>query len=198
MKKNKTTWDAMRETADAAELRELNEIALKSLKEKQMFNKTTPPEERKNLMRNNIQVRKEAKKILKDDAELSKFMAAPSWDHYKPTFEGALNNVIKSVPPTAAANVKQFGQAIADAREKGQLENINKGRTGLNTIVYYNAEDAAKPRPPKKITPTEDFKTPESEFMRVPEFLEKHYKPEPDPDLVKGIGSLNLKDLKND
>ena len=45
-----------------------------------------------------------------------------------------------------------------------------------------------KNAPPKTITPTEDFKTPESEFMRVPEFMEKHMKP--DPDLYKGIGSV--------
>ena len=43
-----------------------------------------------------------------------------------------------------------------------------------------------------------DFKTPESEFMRVPEFLEKHYKPEPDPDLKKGLGTLKQMELPFD
>jgi len=193
---NKTTWELMKETATPAEKREYLLMELKDLKSRQRYFKDTPPDQRKEMVKNNLEIRKEATKILKNYDDVNKFMYAKDWSSYE--------NKINPKPFTKIAdnlknrNTDQFKQKISEARDKGQLEDINKGRKGLNTIVYYNAEDAAKPRPPKKITPTEDFKTPESEFMRVPEFLEKHYKPEPDPDLVKGIGSLNLKDLKND
>ena len=186
----------MKETATPAEKREYLLMELKDLKSRQRYFKDTPPDQRKEMVKNNLEIRKEATKILKNYDDVNKFMYAKDWSSYE--------NKINPKPFTKIAdnlknrNTDQFKQKISEARDKGQLEDINKGRKGLNTIVYYNAEDAAKPRPPKKITPTEDFKTPESEFMRVPEFLEKHYKPEPDPDLVKGIGSLNLKDLKND
>ena len=188
MKKN--TWQLMNETADPDEKRELDLIALKSLKEKHKRFKDTPPEERKNMMKNNLEVRKEAQKILKTYDATNQFMYAKDFDHYlkkvNPNhFEKIHDNLKK--PMTPRSSQTQSVNSGASQEEK-ILENINKNRKGLDTIVYYNPEDAAKPRPPKTITPTEDFKTPESEFMRVPEFIEKHM--EPDPDLYKGIGSV--------
>ena len=186
----KTTWQIMNETADADEKRELDLIALKSLKDRHKRFKDTPLEERKNLMRDNLNIRKEAQKILKTYEETNKFMYAKDFDHYlkkvdpKP-FEKIVDNLKK---PMTSDTLKSQSVNSQPSEEEKILQNINKNRKGLDTIVYYNTEDAAKPRPPKTITPTEDFKTPESEFQRVPEFIEKNMKP--DPDLNKGIGSV--------
>ena len=191
-KEHKTTWQLMKETGTPEEKREYELMELKHLKDQQIFFKDASPEERKNMMKNNHEVRKEAQKILKTYEATNDFMYAKSWDAYEKKinpkyFEKISDNLKKPIAPDTSK-----GQSVNSqpSEEENILENINKDRKGLNTIVYYNAEDAAKPRPPKTITPTEDFKTPESERMRVPEFMEKHYKPEPDPDLNEGIATI--------
>lgn len=195
---HKTTWQLMKETGTPEEKREYALIELRHLKQRQKRFHNTPPDQRKDMMKTNLEVRKEAQKILKTYEATNEFMYAKNWDAYekkinpKP-FEQIANNLKKPIAPDTLK-----GQSVnSELSEKENiLKNINKNRKGLDTIVYYNAEDAAKPRPPKTITPSEDFridedfKTPESERMRVPEFMEKHYKPEPDPDLEKGLGAL--------
>jgi hypothetical protein len=143
-------------------------------------------------MKTNLEVRKAAQKILKTYEATNEFMYAKNFDVYEKKmnpkyFEKIADNLKKPIAPDTLK-----GQSVNSqpSEEENILKNINKDRKGLNTIVYYNAEDAAKPRPPKTITPTEDFKTPESERMRVPEFMQEHYKPEPDPDLNEGIATV--------
>ena len=199
----------MKETATPAEKREYLLMELKDLKSRQRYFKDTPPDQRKEMVKNNLEIRKEATKILKNYDDVNKFMYAKDWSSYE--------NKINPKPFTKIAdklknrNTDQFKQKISEAKEKGQLEDINKGRKGLNTIVYYNAADVAKANMKLRHKENEelfdtapdnpglsnilgvddkDFKTPESEFMRVPEFLEKHYKPDPDPDVSKGLGSI--------
>lgn len=165
------TWEAMKQSANKEELRELNNVELKSIKERQMFIASTPPEERRNLMKNNINVRKDAMKILKDYDAVNEFMYAKSWEAYekkiKP-FENALNNVQK---PMTSDTLKSQSVNSQLSQEEKNLEKINKNRTGLDTIVYYN-EDAIKASQ-MKMNEKKDFKT-----------------PEPDTDLNKGIGSI--------
>ncbi|MCI5054460.1 MAG: hypothetical protein MRY23_06590 [Pelagibacteraceae bacterium] len=223
-KEHKTTWQLMKETGTPEEKREYDLMELEHLKSQQRYFKNTPPEQRKEMVKNNLEVRKAAQKILKTYEATNDFMYAKDFNHYLKKvnpkhFEKIADNLKNRIPESAKENVEQFKNKISEAREKGQLAEVNKDRKGLNTIVYYNAEDAAKPRPPKTIKPTEDFrpdedsskglahvlgvddndfKTPESEFMRVPEFLEKHYKPEPDPDLKKGLGTLKQMELPFD
>lgn len=162
------TFQDLKESSknDPDEYQEFIDIELRDLKNRQMFFATTPPDQRRDMMKNNMQVRKEATEILKNHDDVNKFMYAKSWDVYL-----AQHRPLKK---------------LADDLGK---KTINHNRKGLDTVVYYNAEDAAKPRPPKKIIPTEDFKTPESERMRVPEFMEKHMKH--DPDLNKGIATIS-------
>lgn len=162
------TFQDLKDSAinDPEEYQEFVNIELENLKKQQMFYATTPVEKRPQMMKNNMQVRKEATKILKNYDDVNTFMYAKSWDSYlkkaKP-FRALANNLGKDKKPTTTAK-------------------------GLDTVVYYNEADANKPKPPKTITPTEDFKTPESEFQRVPEFMEKNMKP--DPDLNKGIATI--------
>jgi len=161
------TFQDMKELSkdDPEQYQEFVDIELENLKKQQMFYATTPVDQRPQMMKNNMQVRKEATKILKNYDGVNTFMYAKSWDSY----------LKKAKPFRALAN--NLGK-----------DDINKDRKGLDTVVYYNEADANKPKPPKTITPTEDFKTPESEFQRVPEFMEKNMKP--DPDLNKGIATI--------
>lgn len=189
---NKTTWELMKETGTPEEKREYALMELRHLKSRQKRFNETPPDQRKDIMKTNLEVRKAAQKILKTYEATNEFMYAKNFDVYEKKinpkhFERITDNLKK---PIASNTLK--GQSINSelSEEENILKNINKDRKGLNTIVYYNAEDAAKPGPPKTIAPTEDLKTPESERMRVPEFLEKHYKPEPDPDLNEGIATI--------
>ena len=186
-------WETLKASVkdDPEQLKEFLEIELRPIKRKQMFygkergsfinGEGEPVKEIKNLVRNNYQVRKEASKFIKDPDQLNKFM-------YARTIEDYLNKPFTKVAKNLGKDKPQYRNDI--------LDNINKGRTGLDTIVYYNEEDAKKPRPQKTITPTADFKTPESEFQRVPEFLEENYKPKPDPDVSRGLGAI-LKVNKN-
>ena len=153
------TFQDMKELSkdDPEEYQEFVNIELENLKKQQMFYATTPVEKRPQMMKNNMQVRKEASKILKNYDDVNTFMYAKSWDSY----------LKKAKPFRALAN--NLGK-----------DDINKDRKGLDTVVYYNEVDANKP--------TEDFKTPESEFQRVPEFLEKNMSPE--PDISRGLGSI--------
>lgn len=153
------TFQDMKELSkdDPEEYQEFVNIELENLKKQQMFYATTPVEKRPQMMKNNMQVRKEATKILKNYDDVNTFMYAKSWDSY----------LKKAKPFRALAN--NLGK-----------DDINKDRKGLDTVVYYNEADANKP--------TEDFKTPESEFQRVPEFLEKNMNPE--PDVSRGLGSI--------
>jgi hypothetical protein len=189
---NKTTWDLMIETATPEEKREYALMELRHLKSRQKRFNETPPDQRKDMMKTNLEVRKAAQKILKTYEATNEFMYAKNFDVYEKKmnpkyFEKIADNLKKPIAPDTLK-----GQSVNSqpSEEENILKNINKDRKGLNTIVYYNAEDAAKPRPPKTITPTEDFKTPESERMRVPEFMQEHYKPEPDPDLNEGIATV--------
>lgn len=167
------TWETMKKTANKEELRELNNVELKSLKQKQKFFHNTPPEERKNIMKHNVNVRKEAQKILPDEKSLNEFMYAKSWEAYekriKP-FENVLKNVQK---PMTSDTLKSQSVNSQPSQEEKNLQNINKNRKGLNTIVYYN-EDAIKASQ-MKMNEKKDFKN-----------------PEPDPDLNKGIGSVEF------
>ena len=153
------TFQDMKELSkdDPEQYQEFVNIELENLKKQQMFYATTPVEKRPQMMKNNMQVRKEATKILKNYDDVNTFMYAKSWDSY----------LKKAKPFRALAN--NLGK-----------DDINKDRKGLDTVVYYNEADANKP--------TEDFKTPESEFQRVPEFLEKNMNPE--PDVSRGLGSI--------
>ena len=203
---NKTTWDLMKETATPEEKREYALMELRHLKSRQKRFNETPPDQRKDMMKTNLEVRKAAQKILKTYEATNEFMYAKNFDVYEKKmnpkhFEKIADNLKNRIPESAKENVDQFKNKISEAREKGQLAEVNKDRKGLNTIVYYNAEDAAIARrhkeneqlydtSPDNVSPPEEFKTPESERMRVPEFLQKHYKPEPDPDLNEGIATI--------
>ena len=182
MSKRITTWDAMKMSASPSEMRELNRIELESLKNKQMFYKTTPAEERKNIMKNNRELRKEAKKILKDEAEVKRFMETTNFDEYL--------NVTKK-PMTPSTPEPSFVNSGVSQEEKNQPVEVK----GLDTVVYRGDPDP----------------TPESTQMRVPEFIEtymtqnKYMKDDIIADDSFGIGSaekptkatLNaVKDLK--
>ena len=163
------TFQDLKESAknDPDEYQDFVNIELENLKKQQMFYATTPVDQRPQIMKNNIKVRKEATKILKNYDDVNTFMYAKSWDSY----------LKKAKPFRALAN--NLGK-----------EDINKDCKGLDTVVYYNEADVNKPKPSKTTIPTEDFKTPESEFQRVPEFLEENYKPKSDPNVSGGLGSI--------
>jgi hypothetical protein len=139
-----TDWDLLKAAADTpAEIKELNNIELENLKSKQMFHSSTPAEERKLIMKNNRDLRKKAKKILRDEAEVKRFMESTNFDEYL--------NITKrpklyEVGPLASPEIK----------------NDPVPAQGLDTIIY-------KGPPDKDVTP-------ESEFMRVPEFIETYMK----------------------
>jgi hypothetical protein len=88
------TWKIMRETADPEEQKELDDVELKSLKNKTIrFNKDV--KEFRDLSGNkysykekykiNSDVRKKASKIIKNPSQLNRFMTAPDFDSYKST-----------------------------------------------------------------------------------------------------------------
>jgi hypothetical protein len=145
----------MKMSASPSEMRELNRIELESLKNKQMFYGSTPAEERKNIMKNNRELRKEAKKILRDEAEVKRFMETRNFDEYL--------NVTKK--PMTRDTLEEEINSPTEVR-------------GLDTVVY-------KGPPDKDVTP-------ESEFMRVPQFIETHMKKS---DIISddsfGIGSAD-------
>jgi len=146
------TWEAMKKTSDQEELKELQNIELKHLKEKQMFFSSTPPEKRKDTMRNNINVRKEVTKILKTYDAVNDFMYARDWDSYQ-----------KKVSPTV------------QLKPQPKLEdNINKDRKGLDTIVYYNQEDKVKADQIKK--EAVEFGDPSTWDKHVNQFIDDAYK----------------------
>ena len=140
-----STWDAMKATASPSEMRELNEIELKSLKDRQMFYKTTPAEERKNIMKNNRELRKKAKQILKAEDEVKRFMETTNFDEY-------LN--ISKIPMTRDTLKDDFVNSGVSQEEKNQPVEVK----GLDTVVYKGDPDP----------------TPESTQLRVPEFIETY------------------------
>ena len=163
-----STWDAMKATASPAEMRELNEIELKSLKDTQMFYKTTPAEERKNIMKNNRELRKKAKQILKAEDEVKRFMETTNFDEYLS---------ISKIPMTRDTLDPSFVSPEASM----ELKNSPTEVKGLDTVVYKGDPDP----------------TPESTRMRVPEFIEtymtqnKYIKDDIiADDLYGGIGSV--------
>jgi len=145
-KKYVSTWDAMKMSASPSEMRELNEIELKSLKNKQMFHSSTPAEERKNIMKNNAKLRKEAKKILKDENLTHRFMTSKTVDEFERKTK---------IPMTRSTPEPSFVNSGVSEEEKNQPVEVR----GLDTVVYQG-------KPDKDVTP-------ESEFMRVPEFIEQ-------------------------
>ena len=160
-----TDWDLLKAAADTpAEIKELNNIELENLKSKQMFHSSTPAEERKLIMKNNRDLRKKAKKILRDEAEVKRFMETTNFDEYlNITKRPKLNEVGPLAPP--------------------EIKNDPVPAQGLDTVVYKG--------PPDKDA------TPESEFMRVPEFIEtymtqnKYIKDDIIADDSFGIGSAD-------
>ena len=144
-KKYVSTWDAMKMSASPEEMRELNEIELKSLKDRQMFHSSTPAEERKNIMKNNRELRKEAKKILKAEDEVKRFMETTNFDEY-------LN--ISKIPMTRDTLEPSFESPEPSMGLKNSPVEVR----GLDTIVYKGDPDP----------------TPESTQMRVPEFIENY------------------------
>ena len=145
------TWELMKKTADQDELRELQNIELKHLKEKQMFFKSTPPEKRKDMMKNNMNVRKEVTKILKTYDAVNDFMYAKDWDSYQ-----------KKVKPSV------------QTKPQPKLEhNINKDRKGLDTVVYYNHEDKIKVDQAKQ--EAIEFGDPSTWNMKVNQFIDDAY-----------------------
>ena len=144
-KKYISTWDAMKATASPGEMRELNRIELESLKNRQMFHSSTPAEERKNIMKNNRELRKEAKKILKDENLTHRFMTSKTVDEFE--------NKTK-IPMTRDTSRDDFVNPGVSEEEKNQPVEVK----GLDTVVYKGDPDP----------------TPESTQMRVPEFIENY------------------------
>ena len=132
-------------SASPEEMRELNEIELKSLKDRQMFHSSTPAEERKNIMKNNRELRKEAKKILKAEDEVKRFMETTNFDEY-------LN--ISKIPMTRDTSRDDFVNRGVSEEEKNQPTEAK----GLDTIIYKGDPDP----------------TPERTQMRVPDFIENY------------------------
>tara|TARA_E500000318_G_scaffold83031_1_gene78571 strand:- start:1159 stop:1824 length:666 start_codon:yes stop_codon:yes gene_type:complete len=145
-KKYISTWDAMKATASPGEMRELNRIELESLKNKQMFHSSTPVELRKEIMNNNRKLRKEAKKILKDENLTHRFMTSKTVEEFENKAQ---------IPETRDTLKDDFVNPGVLQGEKNEPTDV----IGLDTIVYRGPPD-------KDITP-------ESEFMRVPEFIEQ-------------------------
>ena len=145
-KKYVSTWDAMKMSASPSEMRELNRIELESLKNRQMFHSSTPAEERKNIMKNNAKLRKEAKKILKDENLTHSFMTSKTVEEFE--------NKTK-IPMTRDTSDSSFVSPEASMEEKNSPVEVK----GLDTVVY-------KGKPDKDATP-------ESERLRVPEFIEQ-------------------------
>lgn len=161
-------WENLKKVADKKELKELNDIELKNLKNQQMFYADTPPEKRRDMMKTNVEVRKKAKKILTNEDALNKFMYARSWEAYAMPMTNAFNNVQKKA--------KQQPTKV----ENSELGNdINKDRSGLDTIVYYNEGDKQKADQVKK--EAVEFGDPSTWDKHVDQFLEDSY---------KGIGSI--------
>ena len=145
-KKYVSTWDAMKMSASPSEMRELNRIELESLKKKQMFYGSTPAEERKNIMKNNRELRKEAKKILKDENLTHRFMTSKTVDEFERKTK---------IPMTPDTLEPSFVNSGVSEEEKNQPVEVR----GLDTVVYQG-------KPDKDVTP-------ESEFMKVPQFIEE-------------------------
>ena len=145
-KKYISTWDAMKATASPSEMRELNEIELKSLKDKQMFHSSTPVELRKEIMNNNRKLRKEVKKILKDEHLTHRFMTSKTVEEFQ--------NKTK-IPMTRDALEPIFESPEASM----ELKNSPTDVMGLDTVVYQGKPD--------------EMRTPESEQLRVPEFFKQ-------------------------
>ena len=166
-KKYVSTWDAMKMSASPSEMRELNRIELESLKNRQMFHSSTPVEERKNIMKNNRELRKEAKKILKDENLTHRFMTSKTVEEFE--------NKTK-IPMTRDTSRDDFvnpGVSQEGINEPTEVK-------GLDTVVYKGDPDP----------------TPESTQMRVPEFIEnymtqnKYIKDDIIADDSFGIGSV--------
>ena len=91
---------------DPEQYQEFVNIELENLKKQQMFYATTPVEKRPQMMKNNMQVRKEATKILKNYDDVNTFMYAKSWDSYlkkaRP-FKALADNLGKDKKPTTTA-----------------------------------------------------------------------------------------------
>ena len=133
-------------SASPSEMKELNRIELESLKNRQMFHSSTPAEERKNIMKNNAKLRKEAKKILKDENLTHSFMTSKTVEEFE--------NKTK-IPMTRDTSDSSFVSPEASMEEKNSPVEVK----GLDTVVY-------KGKPDKDPTP-------ESERLRVPEFIEQ-------------------------
>jgi|TARA_S200002703_G_scaffold38950_3_gene34148 hypothetical protein len=145
-KKYISTWDAMKATASPSEMRELNEIELKSLKDKQMFHSSTPVELRKEIMKNNRELRKEVKKILKDEHLTHRFMTSKTIEEFQ--------NKTK-IPMTRSTPEPSFVNSGVSEEGINQPTEVK----GLDTVVYQGKPD--------------EMRTPESERLRVPEFFKQ-------------------------
>ena len=145
-KKYVSTWDAMKMSASPSEMKELNRIELESLKNRQMFHSSTPVEERKNIMKNNRELRKEAKKILKDENLTHRFMTSKTVDEFE--------NKTK-IPMTRDTLEPSFESPEASMELKNSATEVR----GLDTVVYQGKPD--------------EMRTPESERLRVPEFFKQ-------------------------
>ena len=187
-----STWEAMKKTADKNELRELQLIELQNLKARQKFYADTPPKERRDMMKNNVEVRKLAKKILPNEDDLNKFMYARSWEAYAMPMTNALNKVQKKAKQQLTKKEVDYVNTENNLRntvlvpfEGNSVENaelgkdINKDRSGLDTIVYYNEGDKQKADQVKK--EAVEFGDPSTWDKHVDQFLEDSY---------KGIGSI--------
>jgi len=229
-----TYWKEIYESMTPEERKEWDEKELRELKNKQLFFGKTPGTFQKidgsvvskkdmtmPLIQNNAHVRKEARRILKSEDAVNKFMYARNIEKYFNNHFAAIADKLTgkeapkiSVPKTAQKNVNEFVNKLETDRAK----------RGLDTVVYQGEPD---PNYKKEIKPTNnEFKLSEEEQyafdqeekrlsglndilkvddnvqfgdpstwdMKVPEFMQKEFKPEPDPDLVKGLGSLNKRD----
>lgn len=175
------TFQDLKESAknDPDEYQEFVDIELENLKKQQMFYHSTPVDQRREIMKNNVNVRKEVKKLLKNEDDINKFMYAKDWESYQKKlnskrFEKIADNLKKPMTPDTFRS--QSVNPEPPQAEKN-LQNINKNRKGLDTIVYYN-EDAIRASRQKM------------NEKKVPEFLEENYKPKPDPDVSRGLGAI--------
>lgn len=177
----KTDWELLKETADKDELKEYHAIELRNLKNRQMFYASTPPEKRSDMMRNNVEVRKKARAILKNEDALNKFMYAKDFDSYEKQinpkhFEKIADNLKKPMNHTSS---KVQSVNPERSQEENILDYLNKERRGLDTIVYFNEADKKKGDQIKK--EAVEFGDPETWNKHVDQYLEDTY---------KGIGSM--------
>jgi len=229
-----TYWKEIYQSMTPEERKEWDEKELRDLKNKQLFFSSTPGTFQKidgtkvgikdvamPLTKNNAEVRKEARRILKSEDAVNKFMYARNIEKYfKNDFTAIADKLTGreapkiSVPNLAQKNIDEF---------QNKLE-TDKIKRGLDTVVYQGEPD---PNYKKEFKPSNDeFKLSEEEQfafdqeekrlsglsdilqvddnvqygdpstwdMKVPDFMQKNFKPEPDPDVFKGLGSLNKRD----